>query len=122
MIENATKHLLLAPDLLIPSPEPERNGSRNLAGARTPATPPARAPAKTTVGGCLHSLFEAQAEATPDADALVWGTKRLTYGTLNARANRIADVLSSLGVGAETVVGIFLERSPDLVSAIMGDT
>src|SRR5690606_8925524 len=63
---------------------------------------------------CMHDRFEAQAAATPDAEALVVGTERLTYRELNQRANRVAHRLRNLGVGPETLVGIFLPRSVDL--------
>ena len=68
---------------------------------------------------CLHELFEGQAAAIPDAEALVAGSERVTYGGLNAWANRLARSLRLLGVGRETLVGIFLERSADMVVAIM---
>ncbi len=83
-----------------------------------PGAPPSCA--SVPEGACLHAMFEAQAEAKPEAEALVSGSGRLTYRMLNTRANRVADVLSSLGVGPEVVVGIYLERSSDLVSAILG--
>ena len=69
---------------------------------------------------CIHQLFEAQAEQTPVAIALVFEDRRLSYGELNARANRLAYDLSKLGVGPETLVGICLERSLELVVGILG--
>ncbi|HXA13800.1 MAG TPA: amino acid adenylation domain-containing protein, partial [Opitutaceae bacterium] len=69
---------------------------------------------------CLHELFEAQVEAKPKAEALVVGAERLTYRELNFRANRVAHHLRFLGVGPETLVGIFLERSADMVVAMLG--
>ncbi len=69
---------------------------------------------------CIHELFEAQAGATPDSVALVAGAARLTYRELNIRANRVAHLLRSLGAGPETLVGVFLERSEDMVIAILG--
>jgi amino acid adenylation domain-containing protein len=68
---------------------------------------------------CLHELFEAQAERTPDATALVYENKRLTYAELNARANRLAHHLMSLGVGPESRVGVLLERSPEMVVSLL---
>ncbi|HYH81345.1 MAG TPA: amino acid adenylation domain-containing protein, partial [Longimicrobium sp.] len=69
---------------------------------------------------CVHELFEAQAARTPDADAVEFGDGRLSYAGLNARANRLARALRRRGVGPETVVALLLERSPELVVAILG--
>ncbi|WP_420127100.1 amino acid adenylation domain-containing protein [Longimicrobium sp.] len=60
---------------------------------------------------CIHQLFQAQAGRTPDAVALVWGAEKLTYGELDARANRLAHHLAGLGVGPESRVGLRVERS-----------
>jgi amino acid adenylation domain-containing protein len=72
------------------------------------------------VAGCLHRRFEEQVDRRPGAVALVCGEDSLTYGELNARANRLARHLASLGIGPEALVGIYLERSLDLVVAILG--
>ncbi len=69
---------------------------------------------------CLHQLFEAQAERRPTAVALTCEQERLTYAELNARANQLAHHLQSLGVGPETLVALSLDRSLDLVVAILG--
>ncbi|HST62886.1 MAG TPA: amino acid adenylation domain-containing protein, partial [Longimicrobium sp.] len=69
---------------------------------------------------CIHHLFEAQADRTPDAVALEFEDRSLTYGELNARANRVARHLVRLGVGPEVRVGICLERSPELLASILG--
>ena len=63
----------------------------------------------------IHTLIEAQAASTPDAVALVCGTESLTYRELDARANRVADYLVTLGVGPDVLVGLHLQRSCDLV-------
>jgi len=68
----------------------------------------------------LHGMFEAQAERTPDAVALVFEGQQLTYKQLDERANQLAHHLRSLGVGAESGVGVMLERSPDMVTALLG--
>jgi amino acid adenylation domain-containing protein len=68
---------------------------------------------------CLHQLVEAQVERTPAALAVVRGGERLTYRELNVRANRLAHSLRRLGVGPESRVGIFVERSPSLVVALL---
>ena len=69
---------------------------------------------------CLHQLFEEQAERSPDAIALVYEDRQLSYGELNRQANQLAHYLRSLGVGAETLVGICVERSLDTVICILG--
>ncbi|MBZ4421421.1 non-ribosomal peptide synthetase, partial [Myxococcus sp. RHSTA-1-4] len=71
-------------------------------------------------GDSLHSLFEAQARRTPEAVALEFEGSRLTYAQLDARANQLAWHLRSLGVGPESRVGVCLERSLELVIALLG--
>jgi amino acid adenylation domain-containing protein len=68
----------------------------------------------------LATRFERQVDRTPDACALVSENTRWTYGELNERANQIAHSLLSLGVEIESPVGICLERSPDMLAAILG--
>lgn len=67
----------------------------------------------------LHELFEAQVERTPDAVALVFEEEALTYRELNARANRLAHHLRALGVGAETIIALLLERSTEMVVSLL---
>src|SRR2546428_6079198 len=62
----------------------------------------------------------AQAAATPQALAVMAGHRRLTYGQLEARAERLANRLSSLGVGPDVIVGLLLESSPALVVGALG--
>jgi amino acid adenylation domain-containing protein len=69
---------------------------------------------------CVHHLFEAQAQRTPGAIALSFEGQRLTYAELNARANQLSRHLSQLGVGPDRLVGISLERSLDLLVALLG--
>ncbi|HYY98003.1 MAG TPA: amino acid adenylation domain-containing protein, partial [Pyrinomonadaceae bacterium] len=68
----------------------------------------------------IQQLFEAQAERAPEAAAVVCGEEQLTYAELNARANRLAHHLREKGVGPETTVGILLERSAEMVVALLG--
>ena len=69
---------------------------------------------------CVHQLFEAQVERTPDAIALTCDGAQMTYRELNQRANQLARYLQKLGVGSETLVGICLERSFEMVIALLG--
>jgi amino acid adenylation domain-containing protein len=69
---------------------------------------------------CIHHLFEAQAARTPGAAAVVHGGRSVSYRELDEGANRLARHLRGLGVGPEVRVGICLERSPELLVAILG--
>jgi amino acid adenylation domain-containing protein len=72
-------------------------------------------------GTCVHQLFELQAERAPDAPALEQpGYASLTYAELNSRANRLAHFLREMGVLPDAPVGIYLERSTDLIVAVLG--
>ena len=65
-------------------------------------------------------MFEKQARLTPDSVALVFDNDRKTYRELNARGNQIAHLLQRLGVGPESFVGIYLERTPEMLDGILG--
>src|SRR5437764_15341087 len=86
---------------------------------------------------CIYELFEAQAARTPDAIAVVFRgpttndasplhpftpspVQHLSYRELNERANRLAHYLRSLGVGPEVLVGLYVERSPDMLVGLLG--
>ncbi|MBV9789285.1 MAG: amino acid adenylation domain-containing protein, partial [Chloroflexi bacterium] len=69
---------------------------------------------------CLHELIAAQAARTPEAIAVTCGAQALTYGVLHTRANQLAWQLQALGVGPETRVGVCVERSAELVVALLG--
>ncbi|WP_277965042.1 amino acid adenylation domain-containing protein, partial [Pseudomonas sp. RIT-To-2] len=68
---------------------------------------------------CLQQLVEAQVARTPDAVAVIAGEQPLSYRQLNERANRLAHHLRELGVGQDVLVGIAMQRSPDLVVAVL---
>ena len=70
---------------------------------------------------CIHQLFEAQAARTPEAVAVVFEDRELTYTELNARANQLARYLTALGVGPETYWWAFcVERSLEMVVGLLG--
>ena len=70
---------------------------------------------------CVHQWFEAQVEQTPEAIAVAFGEEeQLTYGELNRRANQLAHYLQKLGVGPETLVGLCVDRSPEMVIGLLG--
>uniref|UniRef100_UPI002B1CD295 non-ribosomal peptide synthetase n=1 Tax=Massilia phyllosphaerae TaxID=3106034 RepID=UPI002B1CD295 len=75
------------------------------------AAPPAR---------CIHHLFEEQARRTPATVAVVCEGRALSYAALNAKANRIAHRLRAEGVGPDTLVGLCVERSADMVVGMLG--
>ena len=68
----------------------------------------------------ITNIFERVAAANSDRVAIVCGNISLTYGSLNERANHIARDLRELGVGADSFVAIFLDRSPEMLIAILG--
>ncbi|HET8891688.1 MAG TPA: amino acid adenylation domain-containing protein [Candidatus Angelobacter sp.] len=68
----------------------------------------------------VHELFEEQVTRTPGAIAVSYEQKQFTYSELNANANRIAKVLVSKGIGPESLVGVCLERSLELVAVLLG--
>ncbi|MCP4702087.1 MAG: amino acid adenylation domain-containing protein, partial [Gammaproteobacteria bacterium] len=69
---------------------------------------------------CLHQLFEAQAERTPDAPAVLFEQRQLTYRTLNVRANQLAHYLRTLAAGPEVLIALCAERSPEMLIALLG--
>lgn len=68
---------------------------------------------------CVHQLFEAQVEKTPDAVAVVFEDQELTYQELNIRANQLGHYLQLQDVKPDTVVGIYMERSLEMVVALI---
>src|SRR4029453_9291989 len=69
---------------------------------------------------CLHEPIEAQVEASPYAVALVFEQQQLSYRELNARANQVAWRLREWGVGPDALVGVCMERSPEMVVGLLG--
>ncbi len=69
---------------------------------------------------CVHQLFEAQVERTPDSPAVLFGEQQLTYRELNEGANQIAHYLRKLGAGPDLPIGLYVKRSTELVVAILG--
>ena len=69
---------------------------------------------------CVHQLLEAQARRTPQAIAVTFGDNSLDYAELNLRANQLARLLQQQGVARETLVGVCLERSLEMVVALLG--
>lgn len=69
---------------------------------------------------CVHQLFEEQVVRTPEGVAVTWEEQSLSFAELNARANQLAAYLQSLGVGPETMVAIYMDRSPELITAMLG--
>jgi amino acid adenylation domain-containing protein len=68
----------------------------------------------------VHELFEAQVARTPEAVAVAWDDQTLSYGELNRRANRLAHYLRRIGVDRGRFVGVFMNRSPELIVALVG--
>ena len=68
----------------------------------------------------VHTLFETEAERSPNTLAVVCGDEQLTYAELNLKANQLAHHLRSLGIGPESLVGVLLERSVPMVVTFLG--
>ncbi len=75
---------------------------------------------KSIESSSLHEQFEAQVEKTPDAVAVIFAGESLTYRELNQKANQLANYLQKLGVTAETLVGICMHRSLEMIIGILG--
>src|SRR4051812_36943942 len=66
----------------------------------------------------LHEIFEAQVEKSPEACAVTFEGEKLTYRELNQRANQLGHHLRKLGVGPDTLVGVCLDRSLEMIVGI----
>jgi amino acid adenylation domain-containing protein len=71
-------------------------------------------------GKCLHEIFEEQARRTPEAIAVAHHDERLSYAQLNAKANQLAHYLRSRKIGPESLVGLCMERSIEMIVALFG--
>ena len=69
---------------------------------------------------CIHQLFEFQVKLTPEAIAVIFEGKQLTYQELNSQANELAHYLKTLGVGPEVLVAACVERSLEMVVGLLG--
>ncbi|MEM7351572.1 MAG: amino acid adenylation domain-containing protein, partial [Acidobacteriota bacterium] len=76
--------------------------------------------ASETPGWCLHQIFAARVVTGPDAVAVVHGDRQLSYGEIDRRASHLARRLQRRGIGPEVGVGLYIERSPELVISILG--
>ncbi|AFY82810.1 non-ribosomal peptide synthetase [Oscillatoria acuminata] len=94
--------------LLTPTEEQQLLGQWNQTQADYPQT------------ACLHQLFEAQVELTPEEVAVEFAGVHLTYRQLNAKANQLAHYLQGLGVEPERLVGLCIDRSVEMVIALLG--
>ncbi len=79
-----------------------------------------RAPTSSSDELCIHSLFEEHVDRSPDAIALTFGGEAFTYQAVDQRANALARRLRELGVGPEVRVAVCVERSPEMVVALLG--
>ena len=69
---------------------------------------------------CIHNLFAAQVERTPETVALVSGTTTWTYRELEQRANQVAHYLQGLGLQPDGLIGICMEHSPEMIIGLLG--
>lgn len=76
--------------------------------------------AREEVDRCLHQLFEEQVAETPDAIALDFKDRKLSYREFNERANQLAHHLIGLGVSPDSRVGVYVHRSPEMLIALIG--
>ncbi|MGI8965339.1 MAG: AMP-binding protein, partial [Limisphaerales bacterium] len=75
---------------------------------------------KATMQRCIHPLFETQAGKNPDAVAVIFEGKKLTYRELNQKSNQLAHYLRQQGIGPESLVGMCVERSLEMIIGILG--
>jgi amino acid adenylation domain-containing protein len=112
---DADPHTPVAEVPLLSAPEQRRLAELGGLGRPLPATLPTAPPA----GWTIHGAVAAQAARTPHTTAVCCGDDALTYAELDARANRAANALRAAGVRAGTLVGVCLDRSVELVVALL---
>lgn len=83
-------------------------------------SPISKGEVEITPGSCFHHIFEAQVQNAPAAIALVTEQGSLTYGELNQKANYLAQTLRHMGVEADSLVGLCVDRSTEMVIGILG--
>src|SRR5207245_5217211 len=116
----ALEQLAEAPDRPV-TPLDRLLSAAERAGLEPPGPAPAgTAPATAPEPVDLYTLFARQARRTPDADALRYSGRRVTYAELDARATELAGRLTALGVGPGDFVAVHLQRSPGYVAAVLG--
>ena len=69
---------------------------------------------------CLHELFEIQVAKAPKNTALVWEREEISYEELNDRANQVANQLHALNVKPEQIIGLYIDRSPEMIVGLIG--
>jgi amino acid adenylation domain-containing protein len=69
---------------------------------------------------CIHQLFEQQAEQAPDAVAVAFEGRSLTYAEVNAKSNRLAHYLREKGAGPAVLIGLCVDRSPEMIIGLLG--
>ena len=105
----------LVQDLIRVGKNGVRSLERNDSAATIKGSEPLRSP-----DYCVHELFETQVDRNPEALALVSGNDHFTYRELNARANQLARFLKRFGVGPNSLVGLCVRRSPEMVVGVLG--
>lgn len=97
------------------------NYESNPVSKKSVVTPFSRAKAKPDFGdGCLHSLFEAQADKTPDAPALISPSLTFSYAELESQSNQVAHYLRAQGIGRGSFVGVYMDRGVLAILSILG--
>ncbi|TCP66053.1 amino acid adenylation domain-containing protein [Baia soyae] len=121
-IKRMTEHFLLLLERMVDSPDQEVEGISLLTENEWLRFEREcnRVVEKNASFSCIHTWFEDQVERSPDAIAVVYEKESITYGELNRRANQVAHDLHSRGVEKENLVGIWLDRSIEMIVAILG--